>query len=230
MITFLESRIINERTGYFKALLPVNNFIKPIEFYIYSPVHFIKPYTIKGNSNLLSISGSGLSKKEAKEKCLGEALERYCWYYADYWLEQFYSSFDNLKDKAIPPKDFTLFANTQYAKKGFPFIPFSNSTHLDWVKGVRVKDQEPIYVPSQLCFPIKDGKIRMSYYTTTGLACSDNYDRTIYTAICEVIERDAFMLMWLNKLKPHLIEIDWQAPSKIKTILDFLAVSRSRYS
>lgn len=228
MCTPLESTVINQRTGFFKELIPVESFIKPIELYIYAPIYFIKPDTIEANSNLLSISGAGLSHIEAKEKCLGEAIERYCWYYAGYWAERIHTSFNKIKEKAIPPENYALFSNAQYAKKGFPFIPFRENTHLDWVKGVRFEDQKPLYVPSQFCFPIKNGKSRICYYTTTGLACSDNYFKAIYTSICEVIERDAFMLMWLNKMKPQLIEIKWRESSRIKTIIEFLKISRYR--
>lgn len=225
MCTPLESKIINKRTGFFKELIPVESFIKPIEFYIYTPIYFIKPDTIAANSNLLSISGAGLSHEEAKGKCLGEAIERYCWYYAGYWVERKQTSFNEIKEKAIPPWDYALFSNDQYAEKDFPFMPLHDNTILDWVKGIRLEDQKPLYVPSQLCFPIND-KSRICYYTTTGLACSDNYFKALYTSICEVIERDAFMLMWLNKIKPQLLEVEWRESSKIKTIVEFLKISK----
>ena len=228
MSASLESTFINQKTGLFKELVPVESFIRPIELYMYTPVYSLKPDSIETHTNPLSISGAGLSQKEAREKCLGEALERYCWYYAGNWVEQIHTSFSDIKDTALPPGGYTLFSNRQYAQKGFPFVPFQETTQIDWAQGIRLDDQEPVSVPSQLCFPTTNDSSRICYYTTTGLACSDNYHRALVTALCEVIERDAFMLMWLNKIKPHLIEIECQEPSPIKTIAEFLKTSKYR--
>ena len=36
--------------------------------------------------------------------------------------------------------------------------------------------------------------------TSNGLACGDSYEEAVFKGLCEVVERDAFMIMWLNRL------------------------------
>ena len=225
MSILLESKIINERTGFFKGLVPQQNFLEPIKFHIYTPVYTLSSDESEGRTNVLSISGAGMSPEEAKAKCLGEAIERYCWYHAHSWIEQIPTVFDKIRKQAIAPSTYGLFSNAQYAIKGFPFVPFREDTELHWVEGVRLRDQEQLYVPAQLCFPGVKDRYQLSYYTTTGLACSDNYFKAVYTSICEVIERDAFMLMWTNRIKPRLMEIEWEGQCGERKTLEYLNTS-----
>jgi len=226
MSILLESKVINQRTGFFKGLVPQENFLKPIKFYVYTPVYFLRPDRFEGKTNLLSISGAGMSPEEAKAKCLGEAIERYCWYYAESWMEQINTIFNKIRKQATAPSTYGLFSNSQHAKKGFPFIPFREDTELNWVEGVRLGDQKKLYVPAQLCCPGVKDRYHLSYYTTTGLACSDNYFKAVYASVCEVIERDAFMLMWTNKIKPRLMEIEWQGQCAEQKTLEYLNTSK----
>ncbi len=225
-MSILESKIINQRTGFFKGLVPQENFLKPIAFHVYTPLYSLRSDAFEGNTNLLSISGAGMSPDEAKAKCLGEAIERYCWYYAAGWMEQINTVFNKIRKRAIAPSTYGLFSNSQYAKKGFPFMPFGGDTELNWVKGVRLGDQKQLYVPAQLCFPGVKDRYKLSYYTTTGLAYSYNYFKAVFTSMCEVIERDAFMLMWTNKIKPRLMEIEWQEGCAEQRTLEYLNTSK----
>jgi ribosomal protein S12 methylthiotransferase accessory factor len=226
MSNFLESKFVDQRTGFFRALVHEENLLRPIAFHAYSPVYSLRSDAFEGKTNSLSISGAGMSREEAKAKCLGEAIERYCWYYASNWMEQRTTTFNEIRKHAIAPSTYGLFSNSQYAEEGFPFIPFREDTELNWVEGVALADQKRFFVPAQLCCPgLKDGR-NLSYYTTTGLACSENYFKAAYTSICEVIERDAFMLMWTNRIKPQMIAIQWQGECGEQRTLQYLNTSK----
>jgi len=228
MSIFPESQFVNQRTGFFKALVHQEHFLRPIAFHSYSPVYSLTSEAFEERTNSLSISGAGMSREEAKAKCLGEALERYCWYYAGSWMKQDTTVFNTIRNRAIAPSTYGLFSDFQYAEKRFPFKPFREDTELHWVEGVALGDRTHCFVPAQLVCPRVKDRHRLSYYTTTGLACSDNYFKAIYTAICEVIERDAFMLMWTNRIPPMLMAIEWQRQCGEQKTLEYLNTSKYR--
>jgi ribosomal protein S12 methylthiotransferase accessory factor len=226
MSQLLESEIVNQRTGFFRGLVSRENFLRPLRFHVYVPDYSLGPHTSKEEPNPLSISGAGMSSEEAKAKCIGEAIERYCWYHAGFWIKETRSKFKKIRKKSLAPENYGLFSDSQYAQEGFPFIPFREDTELHWVEGVSLDEQKPFYVPARLCYPGVKDRTLLSYCTTTGLACSDNYFNAVYTAICEVIERDAFMLMWTNRIKPRLMEIQWPEEYEGKKALEYLRTSR----
>jgi len=144
-------------------------------------------------------------------KAIGESIERYC--SAQYDEEALrLATYENLKDQAINPEDFALFSKKQYKTPEFPFTAVTARTPLRWVSGYSFAKDGPIYVPATFVYvpyhlkaplelPIQDP-------ISTGLACAPNFSSGVYKAICEVIERDAFMIVWQNQLSRPCIDLD----------------------
>jgi ribosomal protein S12 methylthiotransferase accessory factor len=157
--------------------------------------------------------GAGLTKEAALNAALGEVVERYC---ASMWEKEqlILGSYSELKSQysVLKPQDLALFHPSQY--ETLRFIPFTEDTRISWVWGYSLIRQEPILVPACLIyipyFPFyhQEGEKYIGPAVSTGLACARSYEEALFKGICEVVERDAFMILWLNRLSCPRMKIE----------------------
>jgi len=144
--------------------------------------------------------GAGYSWEQAMLTTIGEVVERYC--PAFYDLKKLkHGSFRELSKKAIHPDEFALFHDSQYQKENFPFIRFEENTELYWTEGWDITTGDIKLIPSSLIhmpWHVKEAPI--GYPTSTGLAGHVDFYDAILTGLYEVIERDAFVITWLQEL------------------------------
>jgi len=162
--------------------------------------------------------GTNGSRPAALAAALGEAVERYsASYVPDH--EFVLASARELGDEAVDPGRFALFHEEQHRIPGFPFCPFTPTTRIHWVRGFSIPDCAPALLPAQLTYlgPPARETMPIGYTTSNGLACAMTLEEAILGGLCELIERDAFMLTWQGKLShplltwsstPELAELD----------------------
>ncbi len=170
---------------------------------------------------------ASIDPRRAIMKAVGESVERYCpghFKYEDFIL----AAYSDLDCEAVHPADFALFSDKQYAEPDFPFIRLTASTPLRWVSAYSITHDQPVLVPASFVY--------MPYYfnqsdeppvhnsISTGLACGSNLAPAIYKAILEVIERDAFMIMWQNQLPSPRIDLSTVNDPFIESFLNELSV------
>jgi ribosomal protein S12 methylthiotransferase accessory factor len=147
--------------------------------------------------------GMALAKSIAKAKAIGEAVERYCAAFIDP-DEVVYASYKEVADRAVHPGQFALYSANQYASPGFPYPRFDETTRIGWVAGRNLTREEETLVPACLIYlpyhRIHPDEAILSPAISTGLACHGTFEQAAITALCEVVERDACMIMWLNRL------------------------------
>ncbi|HKR41082.1 MAG TPA: YcaO-like family protein [Paraburkholderia sp.] len=158
-----------------------------------------------GNASALGNSGAGLTQNIARASAIGEALERYCC--ASYDTRSLIvSSFNELRlsgRKAVHPRDFPLYSETQYRRPEFIFHHFTEDVSITWTSGYSLVRDEPVLVPACLVYvPFKydhSGDL-IAFGVTTGLCCGRSRLEAILGGLYEVVERDAIMIMWMNQL------------------------------
>ncbi len=168
--------------------------------------------------HLSGIGGAGLTRREAAAACVGEALERYSATYVPRH-RLVVASARELGDAAVAPERFALFSARQLAQEGFPFQPFTPDTKLPWVAGRSLADGAEAWLPAELVFladTVGPGGSRIAYATSNGLACAPTVDDTLVRALCELLERDAFMIVWANRLS--LPQLDWSGDERISAL------------
>jgi ribosomal protein S12 methylthiotransferase accessory factor len=147
----------------------------------------------------------------ARAAAIGEALERYAATYVP--EEDLVVEAAADLDGAVDPLSFALFSREQHAAPGFPFQPFRPETVVAWVRGTSVPDGRPVWLPAQLVYMpwrrLSKGEVRIGHATSSGLACGPTRDDALLAALLELVERDAFMLVWKNRLS--LPRVDWSA-------------------
>lgn len=154
------------------------------------------------------VSSGGLGINTRKDKaliaCIAEAVERYCMSYVDsnslsfcYWDEL---------DSPHRTNNFHLYSNRQY--KGNKIFSNPKNSKIYWTKVFSFKNKEKyICWPASLIYlPFDKGKL-VAETTSTGVACHSSLRVGIMSGLLELIERDAVMINFMQRLNPSEIEI-----------------------
>lgn len=147
--------------------------------------------------------GKGLTQAQAQLAAMGEALERYG---AVAWdisrLRVGLASSD-----AITPADCVLYSEAQYAA-GLPFTKWTPATETTWMTCTALPSGQAVDVPAALVYlvtPPPRAEDYVTHITSNGLAAGKDLTHAILSGLHEVIERDAFMITWLNRLPATLL-------------------------
>ncbi len=184
-------------------------------------------FALNGMKMLNQGDAASIDPKRAIMKAVGESIERYCpshFSYEDFIL----ASYNELDGEAVHPADFALFSEKQYSEPDFPFSRLTASTPLRWTSAYSISRDRPVLVPASFVYipyfcdtayePLAHNPI------STGLACGSNLAPAMYKAILEVIERDAFMIMWQNQLSCLEIDLATVDDPFIQSLLNELAI------
>jgi ribosomal protein S12 methylthiotransferase accessory factor len=156
--------------------------------------------------HLSGLGGAGRSREEAAAAAVGEALERYSATYVP--RERIVvASAHELGDEAVAPERFALFSLRQYEQSDFPYAPFGERTRVAWVQGWTVPDGRPAWLPADLVFLGRlPCETRIGYATSSGAACAASVEEAVERGLYEVLERDAFLIVWSNRLSLPLLD------------------------
>lgn len=84
---------------------------------------------------------------------------------------------------------------------------FKEDQEYGWIKGTNLEDNSSMFVLSDLVlFPYSPDYSKYFNANSSGCAAHKNKDAAIGHALFELVERDAFMIWWLNKLDCPTIE------------------------
>jgi ribosomal protein S12 methylthiotransferase accessory factor len=154
-------------------------------------------------------AGKGWTEDGARAAAIGEAVERYCAYH---WDPQrtFVATLADVGMRAITPADCVLYAAEQYARPGWPYPAWREEQPITWIAGVAVADGEPVALPASLAYlsypPPSPGEL-FAPTTSNGLAAGSSVDAAALGGLCELMERDALMITWMNRLPAVELEL-----------------------
>lgn len=157
--------------------------------------------------HLSGIGGAGRTRGEAAAAAVGEAVERYSATFVP--QERLVVAPARDLPGAVDPERFALFSERQLAAPGFRFRRFKDDTVIAWVEGSSLPSGKRVYLPAELVYlgPAGiPGERPVAYATSSGLACGDRVEDTVVRGLCEVLERDAFMIVWANRLSLPLLD------------------------
>jgi ribosomal protein S12 methylthiotransferase accessory factor len=170
-------------------------------------------------------SGAGVNREVALWSTVGEALERYA-------MNVHVPGIDVVATEAELPatpidvSTLILFNDDQYSRPDFPFSRYAPNVRRYWTPAVNLVDGKPTFVPTELVaanyfsgdVPVLD----TSY--STGCAAGPTYARALFSGLCEVVERDAFMFYWLTATPPprlDIVALRSHLPQSLHVLLDF---------
>jgi bacteriocin biosynthesis cyclodehydratase domain-containing protein len=159
--------------------------------------------------------GAGFTAEDATNATIGETLERYAAGF--YRPEQLrLAAWHELTEPAVRPDAFGLFSAEQYARPGFPFVPFAGHTPVRWVPARRLDtDQDTLLPASQVFMHYQRGRgeAAIGPSISTGTAAGPTVARATLGGLYEVIERDALAISWLRRIPPRAVPAEVLAAS-----------------
>ena len=84
-----------------------------------------------------------------------------------------------------------------------PYAPYDDGTELSWIEGRSLVRDEAVWVPAIAAlmeFTVRSDAEFIFPITSNGLAAGPTLRDAVTAAIYEVLERDAFLIAWLNRL------------------------------
>jgi len=146
--------------------------------------------------------GRGMTDEQAIFGAVGEAVERYSGSIVDY-QRLIVSSYADLTQPAIPPPAFFSFSDKQYSDPNFAFPAFDPTTQTSWITALNLVSNQQVLVPAFMVYFDWDSNQPGDYIlpiTSNGMASGPTLEFAACSGLCELIERDAFIITWLNRL------------------------------
>ena len=170
---------------------------------------------------------TGRSKKAkiAKGKSIMEAIERYCGRKKINRNDLIYSSMKKLGEyNCLNPLDIASYSKFQFQKgwlKGI--VKFNKNIKTNWARIKNFEKNEFKFIPE--CFisyyetALYSKKTPRFFFTNSnGMAAHKNVDNAVEKAILEIIERDAILIHWINRISPNKITFRNTTPEFVSNI------------
>jgi ribosomal protein S12 methylthiotransferase accessory factor len=171
----------------------------------------VKMWACRINSEKNKISGgiSYTDDGDAIYAALAEALERYIWKEeTDYYRKPLFASVFELQARGrlfFDPYVFVSYSTEQRISE--PRLFFDENTKFTWIEGTDLLTKKPRYIPSQTVTGVKNYNHPVGMgisplirnRMTIGLATWPTLTGARLAGALECIERDAYMIMWLNQ-------------------------------
>ncbi|PYS75923.1 MAG: bacteriocin biosynthesis protein SagD [Acidobacteria bacterium] len=148
-----------------------------------------------------SAAGKGRTDSEAIRAALGEAVEHYCASHVNKETTKL-ASREELPDAVAPP-ECVLYSDAQYARQKFPYHRWQPQDALTWTPMLELPTQREVFAPAQLVylnFTAQREEDFLTAITSNGLAAGPNLEFAILNGLYESVERDGFLITWMNKL------------------------------
>ena len=207
----LAEKVFNRKTGIANALNKVKKYPdEPNLPHFVSVTCDLSPFT-DGLAYATNGSGASFDETKAKTKALCEAIERYsqCIYKENEFTK---TSYEKIKRKALNPKAIVSFSEKQLKElKGGKFlVGFDEKTVFKWVNGFNLSSNKPTLIPAQLVYynyKLKE-EPAINIPLSTGAALGCSFEETVCKGIYEIVERDAFMISYLNMLPRERVNLE----------------------
>jgi ribosomal protein S12 methylthiotransferase accessory factor len=170
--------------------------------------------------------GSTDSIEESMSRAIGELLERYC--LTVYRRADLYTaSYSETKKRHKAALDiFKLNDFLPWQKEKYPRFVRTEDRPVAWVEGTELLSGTRTLIPAQLVYwnyAYQPGEMVLAQPTTNGGAGHFSRNEAVLAGLLEAIQRDGFLIYWLNGLSPKRID-----PSTIidAEVIDFLRYLR----
>lgn len=171
--------------------------------------------------------GNALSIEVAQTAALGEAVERSSTCQVSY-DDLLVARYCDIAGQALDPLAWDLFDPRTRAAPDFPYAAPSRQAELSWVWGFSLTQGRPVRLPASRVFSPFRAVTPGDFFDATiisGYSTHSTIEEAIYSALMEVIERDAFMIAWANQLRLPRLAID---PATRGEVGEYLAAFAAR--
>jgi ribosomal protein S12 methylthiotransferase accessory factor len=156
-------------------------------------------------------------ERHALTCALAEAMERYLWVHvADYLAAPTLGTTASIgaRGRYLDPASVSGFSNEQ--RQRHPKMRLSPESEYWWIQGKSLTKGDTLWIPAQLISPVAQAQQRvregkepfLRRVITTGLATHPVREEALLGGALEIIERDAYMITWLNRLTTPRVDLE----------------------
>lgn len=199
----LRRRVVSSRVGIARRLQ-----IRPPDPETFQlSIATVQPARSPAGHVLPNFGGIDWHPDHAVLRCLMELMERYCGAMGGIVREA-----SNVDLECVLDTDsLGIFAPWQYDLPGFMFQPTRPDSPIRWTRGKSLVNGRECWVPmawATVPFEPKTEFEVLFCSSSSGLAAGFSYRQALISALLELCERDAFMIMWHHRLSLPRITID----------------------
>jgi ribosomal protein S12 methylthiotransferase accessory factor len=199
-----EALLVSRRVGLVTRIEPqIRGPEEPVPPYLFTSMLAHFDFQAQPRSHRLN-AGKGRTEEEARLAALGEAVERYSGYHWDPARVHCAPPDGN----AIRPTDCVLHSDAQYAA-GIGYARWDENADTAWIEGIELPGNTPVMLPAALVYlvgALPRPEDHVAAVTSNGLSAGTTLTQAILGGLYEIIERDALMICWMNRLPATLIE------------------------
>lgn len=157
--------------------------------------------------------GSSIDRDAAKIAALGEAIERYCLSLSD--PDDFRTSrYAELDQPALDPLAMNAFSERQLERHDLTCDEIHTAEY-HWTRARDMTTGEAVLIPGQLIYVPFSSPTVVRSPSTTGAATGMDYESACYRALCEIVERECFIIGYLNELSFPRVDLSTVADAGI---------------
>ena len=176
--------------------------------------HWYAEYKVAGSSKRAAGSTTG-DQRLALAKTLAETVERNAWFTHDRFFPFYRGTVADVEKKggALRPERFASYSDSQ--RRNIPRLALAPTDSFFWVRGRSWTTGRLVWIPAQIvsgheklkAFSPSSGEPVIRASITTGLATRPERTGALLAGALEVIERDAYIITWLNQLSPPRLDL-----------------------
>jgi ribosomal protein S12 methylthiotransferase accessory factor len=169
----------------------------------------------KADGSERSAAGKGLTEADAIGGAIGEAVERYCASHVDL-VRQRRARLGDISEPHIGPAECVLYSTRQYQTPGFAYPRATPDVDIGWVWGRELPSGRNVSIPAALVYLYGNGAGGPDFFcppTSNGLAAGPTLEAAIVSGLCELVERDAFLMTWMNRLPAPEVDLSMAGPA-----------------
>jgi ribosomal protein S12 methylthiotransferase accessory factor len=194
--------LVSPRVGLVREIAPqVRGAEEPLPPYLYTATLSNFDFRTVNRQERLA-AGKGRTEGDAINAAIGEAAERYCGYHWDP-RKTFLATWDQVQRAALSPADCVLYADAQYRRTDWPYRRWNVDDAVTWLPALELPQRRDIAVPASLAYlvhPVARAEDFFAPATSNGLAAGPSLNAAILSGLSELIERDALLITWMNRL------------------------------
>lgn len=209
----LSERLISPRCGLVTEVTPqLRSPEEPAPPYLYTATLSNFDFRTAPRSERLN-GGKGRSIAAARRSAIGEAVERYAAYH---WnpARIVQAPWRDVAERAVAPTEFVLFSDEQYAG-ALPYARWEPAQPLCWIEATEHPGGRRVLVPAMMAYLAQQAPSTADFLfapTSNGLAAGPDPEGAVLGGLNELIERDAMLLTWMNRLPARRIEVPDDLP------------------
>jgi ribosomal protein S12 methylthiotransferase accessory factor len=146
--------------------------------------------------------GKALNERDAMLGAIGEAIEHYCASHFDVYATR-RSPWTEVLPDALAPTECVLYSERQYARRDFPYRRWDPRDEVRWLPMTELPGRQSVFAPATIVYmSLLEVQAQDLFCapTSNGLAAGPNLEFAVLHGLCELIERDSFLITWMNRL------------------------------